>query len=278
VVQFSDSRIVLKRGASFRKVGNWAGGKLSAPCKPALNFKQSAIGLKNIVRLLTLGFLIMSAASQAQIKGSGHEVVGLWNVTSASLSQRPTGGERTVIFSVQEKGDKLTAKITNLRHNFVPVSDFSYDPSSGKVKARYGVFQYNLTLDGDRLTGSVTSPAGELAVRGGRQSEGDLRYRSLNVLPFEATRTGVVGHITAFQPPADEQDPSQWVLDRIESPEQWAIVVLPSALAIGFSNASDFNEQLKRHAGEEVDIHGVWEGERLRIMRIIFPSGGGHGH
>jgi hypothetical protein len=91
-------------------------------------------------------------------------------------------------------------------------------------------------------------------------------------------RTGIVGHISAYQPPMGEPNPGRWVLDQIESPDDWALIVGNGAISIGFSNATEFEADLRRHAGMEVDLHGLWVGEELEIIHISEPAGGGHQH
>jgi len=220
-------------------------------------------------------FLAISAAGQAQESRS--EVVGVWNIQAESRTERPTGGVRNVILVVSETNGELSAKITNLRNDFVPLADFSYNYESKRIQLWYGAYHYNLKLDGARLEGTVYSPAGELTAHGARQAEGDFRYRGMSVQPFETNRTGVIGHLNAFLPPEEALDPNRWILDRIESPDEWALVVGDGALAIGFSNASEFESELRRLAGLEVGLEGVWIGERLKIVDITFPAvGGGH--
>lgn len=215
-------------------------------------------------------FLMISAAGQAQ--ESRPEVVGVWNIQAESLTERPTGGVRNVILVVSEANGKLSAKITNLRNDFVSLEDFSYNYESKQIQMWYGAYHYNLKIDGSRLEGTVYSPAGVRNAHGARQAEGDYRYRGMSAQPFETNRTGVIGHLNAFLPPEEALDPNRWILDRVESPDDWALVVGDGELAIGFSNASEFEVELRRLAGLEVGLEGVWIGERLKIIEITFPA------
>lgn len=199
----------------------------------------------------------------------GNRIAGTWNLEMESLAQRPTRGVRNVLIRVTDERGELRAEITSLRNEFVPVSQFTYDPDAGTMHVRYGAYDYVLTLDGDSVAGSMTSPAGSQQVAGARQPDGDNRFTGVEAEPFEATRPGVIGHIESGPPPDGVEDPGEWVRQRITAPEDWALLVRQGALAIGFTNAEEFEAVLTEHAGTTVTLRGVWVGERVEIVELI---------
>jgi hypothetical protein len=193
-------------------------------------------------------------------------VVGVWNVRSRDMTDRATGGVRVVLLHVQRRGGELAAEITSIRNTFMPVQEFSY--RDGRMHVVYGSYEYTLDVDGDALTGTLTSPLGTQEVEGVRQSE-TLTYVGDVPAEFHTTRPGVLGHRTLLEPPAEERDPGAWVRSRIDSVDDLALIVGRRAkVAVPFTNADQFSEELLSLAGRPVTVVGVWVGEGLRIESI----------
>lgn len=192
--------------------------------------------------------------------------VGVWNVRTRDMTDRATGGVRVVLLRVQETDGELGAEITSIRNSFLPVQDFSYE--NGRMHLLYGSYEYTLRLEGDELVGTVTSPLGTQEVEGVRQHE-TLTYVGDEPAEFRTTRGGFLGHRTLLEPPSEERNPAGWVRSNIESVADLALIVgRRSRVAIPFTNAQDFADELLRHAGQRVTVVGVWEGEGLRIEEI----------
>lgn len=89
---------------------------------------------------------------------------------------------------------------------------------------------------------------------------------------YHFTHSGVVGHRTDLQPPDDYPDPAGWVTERVDSPQDLALIVgRRHKLAVEFTNPEAFEAELLAYAGQRVAISGIWVGERIRIERIELP-------
>ena len=192
--------------------------------------------------------------------------VGIWNIRSRDMTDRATGGVRVVLLRVEREGAELAAEITSIRNTFMPVDDLDYE--RGTLRVVHGSYTYTLRIDGDDLTGTLESPLGVQEIEGVRQRE-TLTYVGDEPEEFRTTRPGVLGHRTLLDPPTDEADPGAWVRSRIDSIGDLALVVGRRAkVAIGFTNADEFEAELLRLAGGPVTVVGVWEGERIRIESV----------
>jgi hypothetical protein len=215
-----------------------------------------------LTALVVVGAVLLPARP-AHAQG---DPVGVWNIRSRDMTDRATGGVRVVLLRVQEAGGELAAEITSIRNAFTPVEEFEHE--RGRMRVVYGSYEYRLRIEGDELTGTLVSPLGTQEVEGVRQNE-TLTYVGDVPDPFRTTRPGVIGHRTLLEPPQGEGDPAGWVRSRIDSVGDLALIVGRRAkVAIEFTNAEEFADDLVRHAGQPVTVLGVWVGERLRIERI----------
>jgi hypothetical protein len=215
-----------------------------------------------LAALCAVGAVLLPAAPvEAQA-----DAEGVWNIRSRDMTDRATGGVRVVLLRVRNAGGGLAAEITSIRNTFLPVDALSYD--RGTLRVVHGSYEYTLQIDGDELTGTLVSPLGTQDVQGIRQHE-TLTYVGDEPEEFRATRPGVLGHRTLLDPPDGERDPAAWVRSRIDSVGDLALVVGRRAkVAVAFTNAEDFADELLSLAGGPVTVVGVWVGERLRIERI----------
>ncbi len=212
--------------------------------------------------LLALGFLIPVSGCSTE---AAPDPVGVWNLKFGDQSQASTGRIPTSLLKVEEVDGALVAELTSIRDRFLPVDDFLVEGNT--VSFAFGAYAYDLVIDGDLMAGSVVSPRGTEQVNGRRQVE-TLMYNRPE--EFRTSRDGVIGHRVDLAPPDDEPDPAAWVLSRVQSPRDLAFIVFLRnyRTAVPFVNAADFEEQLRAHAGQRVDITAVWEGEELRLERI----------
>ena len=222
---------------------------------------------------LTLGLaaavaLGVSACSPAAEPDPGP--VGLWNLKFGDQTRMSTGRIPTSLLRVEEVDGELEAQLTSIRDTFLPVEDLRVDGAA--MSFYFGAYEYNLEFDGDRVIGTVVSPLGNQKVNGRRQGE-TMMYDSPE--EFRTTREGVIGHRVDLAPPEDEQDPSAWVLSRVQNPEDLALIIIlrRHKAAVSFINAEEFEEQLRAHAGQRVEITAVWEGEMLRLESIEAAAG-----
>ncbi len=194
---------------------------------------------------------------------------GMWNLKSGDLTNRATGGVRTVLLRVQEVDGELEAEITSISGAFLPTQSFDYD--DGVMSVKSGAYEYTLDIDGDDIEGTVVSPLGRQQIVGFRQYD-TLLYVGDQPEEYQFTRTGIIGHRTELQPPEDASDPADWVTSRIESANDLALIVgRRHKLAVEFTNAEEFEAELRAHAGQRVAISGVWVGERIRIEAVDTP-------
>jgi hypothetical protein len=221
-------------------------------------------------RTTTPALIALCVAGAVLLPGHAAEAqsdpVGVWNVRSRDMTDRASGGVRVVLLRVQEVDGELAAEITSIRNEFTPVEEFRHE--RGTMRLVYGSYEYMLRVDGDVLTGTLVSPLGTQEVEGVRQSE-TLTYVGDEPDEFRTTRPGVLGHRTLLDPPQGESDPAGWVTSRIDSVGDLALIVGRRAkVAVSFTNAEEFADDLLRNAGRPVTVLGAWVGERLRIERI----------
>ena len=209
---------------------------------------------------LTLGLGIAGCVQAAE-----PDPVGLWNLKFGEQSQRATGRIRTVLLRLEEVGGEIDGHLTSVRDTFLPIDGLRVDGAA--ISFGFGAYDYDLELDGDRVSGTVVSPLGTQQVSGFRQGE-TLMYNRPE--EFRTSRQGVIGHRVERVPPEGEPDPAAWVLGRVQAPEDLALIVAlrNHKAVIGFVNAGDFEEELKAHAGQQVEITAVWVGEELRLEHI----------
>lgn len=203
------------------------------------------------------GLLLLAPPVLAQA-----DPVGIWNLESRNMAERATGGVRHVILKVERVGGELTAQMTSPRNTFLDVDEFTYD--AGHLVVFFGAYEYDLMIDGDRISGTLTSPVHELAVTGHRQ-EG-VMYGGDEPAQYVATRTGVLGNRDGEVPPEGEADPGAWMRSRVDSAEDVALVL--RGIPVLFVNAEEFADELMSLVGRRVDVTGEWVGERYRIHEI----------
>ncbi len=211
------------------------------------------------------GALLPAGDSAAQ----GPDLVGVWNLRTRNIAMRATGGVRNVLLRVEEVGGELRGEMTSPRNTFLPVSDLRY--ADGRVVILFGSYEYAVTVDGDRMSGTMTSPVDTLEVTGWRQT--GLMYGGDEPERYVATRSGVLGHRVHLLPPEGEPDPAAWVRERVESVADIALVL--RGIPVSFENPEEFEAQLMAYAGRRVDVVGEWVGERYRIHGIELTPGEG---
>jgi hypothetical protein len=209
-------------------------------------------------------FLVALAAAGAVEAQSSP--VGVWNIQSNDMTDRATGGVRVVLLRVEQQGRDLAAEITSIRNTFMPVDEIRYD--DGTMHVSYGSYEYTLRVDGDRLTGTMTSPLGTQEVEGQRQHR-TLMYVGDEGIEFRTRRTGVLGLAADNSGPAtDDPNPKAWVTSRMTSVDDLALLNGRARVPVRFANARDFEAQLRDMAGSRVTVVGTWVGEKILIESI----------
>ncbi len=209
-----------------------------------------------------VGLLFTASGAEAQAN-----VAGIWNLQTRNMAMRASGGVRNVLLRVDEVGGALRAQmLTPLRNQFLDVTDLEMDGNS--VVVTFGSYVYDLEVRGDQVTGTMVSPVDTLVVEGRRQR--GLMYVGDEPAPYVMTRTGPLGLRTGEVAPEDVADPGEWVRSQVDSLEDIAIVL--RGIPVGFTNASDFEEELMELAGRRVDILGEWVGERYQIHEIALAG------
>lgn len=220
--------------------------------------------------------VLVSVACTASMQDE-QDPVGTWNLKSSEVPGRrlgdgqtmpaavpSSGAGKTVILQVEEAGGELRAQMTSISDSLVEVDDFRLE--GGTMFVEFGAYEYTLSLDGDRITGTVVSPLGEFEIAGDRQDTGLLYVGEPEV--FYTNHPGVVGHRTELAPPEGAEDPAAWLRQRVQSAEDLALISDLGGIALEFTNASEFEEELLRYAGQEVEVSGTWRGERIEIEAI----------
>ncbi len=209
-----------------------------------------------------LGLTLSGIPGVAQTTGP----VGMWNLETRNLAERATGGVRNVLLRIQETDGRFHAQMTSPRSTFLDVRDFEYQ--DGRMRVIFGSYSYLLELEGDQLTGTMTSPVDTLSVRGRRQ-QGTM-YAGDTPEEYVSTRTGMLGHRTRLEPPEDETDPGDWVRSRVQSVDDYALIL--RGIPVSFTNPEEHERQLTELAGRRVSVTGAWIGARYRIDAIEAAS------
>ena len=217
-------------------------------------------GAAVILPLLGAALISQNAVAQSS------DVVGIWNLETRNLAQRASGGVRNVLLRIEERDGELQAQMTSPRSTFLDVQSFRYE--DGAMFVAFGAYEYSLTVEGDRLTGTMFSPVDTVLVSGTRQA--GTMFVGDEPEEYHTTRTAILGHRTSLAPPDGEADPAGWVKSRIDSTEDIALIV--RGHAVSFTNSKDFEDDLLAYAGLRVSITGIWVGERMRIDEIVLAS------
>ncbi len=210
--------------------------------------------------ILSMGLGV--ACSPGSASAQALDPTGTWNLETRNLAERATGGVRNVLLRIEGSGDGYRAQMTSPRNTFLDVQDFRYEENT--ITVQFGAYRYTLTLEDDRLTGTMASPADTLAVSGRRQ-EGTM-YAGDIPAEYVATRMGMLGHRVHLSPPEGDADPGGWVRNRMESVEDFALIL--RGIPVSFTNAEAFESELTALAGQRVRVTGAWAGERYRIDEI----------
>ena len=191
--------------------------------------------------------------------------VGTWNLTAGDVTGRAIGGQKKVILKVEETDAGFHVQMTSVANTLIDVDEFRFE--YGTMAIENGAYSYTLSIEDDRLSGTVVSPFGEIPVSGQRQHTGLIYVGEPET--FYTRRTGTVGHRTAMDPPEEVEDPATWVRERLESAEDLALIVgQRDRLVIQFSNVKAFEAQLLEYAGREVLVKGTWVGDKVEIDTI----------
>jgi hypothetical protein len=190
--------------------------------------------------------------------------VGVWNlrIRVGNIGE----GYRTILVRVERRGDRLVAQASGVTPEFRDVEDFSWAKET--MQFATGAYEYVLTVKGDVVTGTVTSPAGRQDVTGTRQRGLGFGGDVPEVLQKEWT--GIVGHRVDGVPPAETPDPAAWLRARVKTIDD--VVLWQRRVAVGFTNAGTHETTLLKHAGKTVTVAGAWRTDRIEIMTITAGS------
>jgi hypothetical protein len=211
----------------------------------------------SVRRVAAAACLLLAGAAAA---AGQPDPVGVWNlrIRVGNIGE----GYRTILVRVERRGDRLEAQASGVTPEFREVEDFSW--AEGTMKFATGAYEYELTVKGDQMTGSVTSPAGRQDVTGTRQRSLGFGGDVPEVLQKEWT--GVVGHRVDGVPPAESPDPVEWLRARVKTPDD--IVLWQRRVPVGFTNVAAHEAALLRHAGKSVTVAGTWRTDRIEITAI----------
>jgi hypothetical protein len=206
-------------------------------------------------RLAALAIFLASMAPAA----AAQEPVGVWNlqVKVGNIG----AGVRTVLLKVDRVDGKLSAQVSGLRNDMRPADSIQLDKDTLVVE--YGAYTYRLTVDGDRIRGTVTNPAGSQQVEGARQSS--MSFFGDEKAEFKKEWVGVLGP-RATQIPPDEGDPVGWTRSRVSAATD--LVLWLRRTPVDFTNTTKFADVLMQYAGRSVAIAGTWRTDRIEIEAV----------
>ncbi len=218
------------------------------------------------VNALVAALTALCAAGGLGAQSRHAEPVGVWNIQSNDMTPRATGGVRVVRLRVEEADRQLKAEITSIRNTFMPVDEVRYD--DGTLHVSYGSYAYTLRVDGDRMTGTLTSPLGTQDVEGQRQHR-TLMYVGDEGIEFRTQRTGILGVATDPSGPAnDDPNAKAWVTSRMRSVEDLALLNGRARVPVQFANAREHEARLRELAGARVTVVGTWVGDKILIESV----------
>ena len=224
------------------------------------------LGRRSAFPAILVAFGAAGIALAAERVEAQSSPVGVWNIQSNDMTDRATGGVRVVLLRVEEQGDDLEAEITSIRNTFMPVDEIRYD--DGTMHVTYGSYAYTLRVDGDRLTGTVTSPLGTQQVEGQKQHR-TLMYVGDEGIEFRTQRTGILGLATDTSGPMnDDPNAKAWVTGRMSSVDDLALLNGRARVPVRFANAREHEARLRELAGSRVTVVGVWVGDKILIESI----------
>jgi hypothetical protein len=185
-----------------------------------------------IAEVLALAFLVSATPDEEAAAGN-------WNLT-LKVGHRGEG-LRTVVLEVEEKEDgAYAARLTSLQNRMVDADEVSFDGET--LTVIYGSYRYELEIDGDIATGTVTSPAGDQEVTAKRQST--QLFAGDAPAPLQKTWRG-----------------------RVEA-EGEDFVLVTRRHRFSFTNGDAFRRELEGLAGQEAEITGLWRVDRIEIQSV----------
>ena len=218
-----------------------------------------------LVRRIPLLALLAALGAAGAVEAQSSPV-GVWNIRSNDMTDRATGGVRVVLLRVEERGRELAAEITSIRNTFMPVDELRYE--NGTMHVTYGSYAYTLRVEGDRVTGSMTSPLGTQEVEGERQHR-TLMYVGDEGMEFRTERTGILGVASDPSGPTNEDpNPKAWVTSRMGSVDDLALLNGRARVPVHFANALEHEAKLRELAGSRVTVVGTWVGDKILIESI----------
>ena len=194
--------------------------------------------------------------------------VGVWNIRSRDMTDRATGGIRSVLLRIEGAENEFTGEMTAVSNRFLPVEQLSIE--GRLIRVVFGSYEYSLETEGEEIIGTVESPFGVQQVSGFRQYRGVMYVGDVSE-EFETTRPGFLGLSSGAEPPTGV-DPASWIRRQISSVDDLALIVGNRArVPVAFTNAREFQDELLANLGRDVSMLAVWVGDRLQI-RSIDPS------
>jgi len=208
---------------------------------------------------LTVPFILpMEALAQSS-------AVGVWNIRSRDMTDRATGGIRSVLLRIQNAGNGLAGEMTAVSNRFLPVEQMRVEGKS--IHVVFGSYEYNLETEGEEISGTVESPFGIQQVFGLRQYRGVMYVGDVSE-EFQTTRPGVIGLSSGIEPPTGV-NPTSWVREQISSVDDLALIVGSRArVPVAFTNAREFKDELLANVGRNVSMLAVWVSDQLQILSI----------
>ena len=194
--------------------------------------------IKTIIPVLTAFFFLVQPLKAEE------SPVGNWNI---KVRVGHVGeGIRVVVLQVKESSDGVTAMMSKLNGRMDDVDELTYGKENGNLIILFGSYEYNLEFEGDRLRGTVISPAGEQTVTGTRQIS--LRLHGDAVEPLRRSWTGTIQNLDGT-----------------------LILKTRRGFDTYFVNADEFMDQLNGFEGKSIRVTGWWIKTKIKIQKLEVP-------
>jgi len=187
-----------------------------------------------LAEVLGLGFFLLAPPAEV--------AAGNWNMT-LRVGHRGEG-IRTVVLEVKEKDGGYSGRLTSMQNRMVDADEVTFEDDTLTVV--YGSYRYELEIEGDAATGTVSSPAGTQEITARRQST--QLFAGDDPAAYQKTWSG-----------------------RIEA-KDGNFAVVTRRHSFGFTNEDAFRDELEGMVGKEAEITGLWRVDRIEIQTIELRS------
>lgn len=214
-----------------------------------------------MLKSLHLAFVLAALGGLALPLFAAQDPVGVWNL---KLRVGHVGeGIRIVLLEVTKPNDKLSARMSSLSGKMQDVDELKFE--KGILTVVMGDYTYRLKFDNEKVTGTVTSPAGPQDITGTRQSS--LRLLGDTAPPLRRAWSGRVSdtHCGAKH----SMDDAVACTKACAKTADDLVLITGTNLVTRFTNPQEFADALMGSAGKPVRITGLWLTDKIKIEKVV---------